>query len=187
MNHTQGGGASPRTAMYRRLMGAVMSAAVGILVSSTTAHAQDAGIAVGTVAPSAAVQRLDGTALELRTLTQGGPAVLEFWATWCPLCRKLEPAMATARAKYAGKVRFIGVGVAQNQSAERQQAYVTQQQLSGDYVFDKDGAAVAAFKVPHTSFVVVLDRHGKVVYTGVGAEQDIDAAVRKALDPTGTD
>jgi ribosomal protein S5 len=29
--------------------------------------------------------------------------------------------------------------------------------------------------------VVVLDRQGRVVYTGVGGDQDLDAAIRKAL------
>jgi hypothetical protein len=29
--------------------------------------------------------------------------------------------------------------------------------------------------------VVVLDKTGKVVYTGLGGKQDLDAAVRKAL------
>jgi ribosomal protein S5 len=35
--------------------------------------------------------------------------------------------------------------------------------------------------VPATSYVVVVDRSGKVVYTGVGGTQNIDAAIRKAL------
>jgi ribosomal protein S5 len=36
--------------------------------------------------------------------------------------------------------------------------------------------------VPATSYVVVLDRKGKVVYTGVGGDQDLEAAIRKALN-----
>jgi ribosomal protein S5 len=35
--------------------------------------------------------------------------------------------------------------------------------------------------VPATSYVVVTDRTGKVVYTGLGGEQDIEAAIQKAL------
>jgi len=48
------------------------------------------------------------------------------------------------------------------------------------FVFDRDGKATAAFGVPHTSYVVVIDRNRKVVYTGVGGTQNIDAAIRKA-------
>jgi ribosomal protein S5 len=35
--------------------------------------------------------------------------------------------------------------------------------------------------VPATSHVVVIDKHGKVVYTGVGGDQDLEAAIKKAL------
>ena len=90
-------------------------------------------------------------------------------------------AVKETQRKYAGQVRFISVGVPSNQSAEKQKAYMEKQQLGGTFVFDKDGAAMKAFAVPHTSYVVVIDKAGKVAYTGVGAEQDIDAAVQKAI------
>ncbi len=143
--------------------------------------AQEMGIMVGSAAPGAAVESLDGAAMDLGGMYGEKPVVLEFWATWCPLCKKLEPAMKAAQAKYAGDVRFVSVGVPANQSAERQKAYVEKQQLGGTFVFDKDGAAMKAYAVPHTSYVVVIDKAGKVVYTGVGAEQDLDAAVQKAM------
>ena len=40
---------------------------------------------------------------------------------------------------------------------------------------------MAAYTTPHTSYVVVIDEAGTVVYTGVGGEQDIAAAVARAL------
>jgi len=35
--------------------------------------------------------------------------------------------------------------------------------------------------VPATSYIVVVDRGGTIVYTGLGGEQDLEAAVRKGL------
>jgi hypothetical protein len=35
--------------------------------------------------------------------------------------------------------------------------------------------------VPATSYVVVVNKAGKIVYTGVGGTQNLDAAIRKAL------
>ncbi len=151
------------------------------LVLPTAVSAQDAGITVGTMAPAAAVVSLDGAPMDLSAFYGTKPVVLEFWATCCPLCRKLEPAMQAARTKYAGQVTFVSVWVSQNQSAERQKAHAVKNGMSGEFVFDRDGAATKTFAVPHTSYVVVLDAKGKVVYTGVGADQDVDAAVRKGL------
>ena len=49
-------------------------------------------------------------------------------------------------------------------------------------LWDEGGRAVRAFLAPGTSYIVVLDEEGIVVYTGSGAGQDIEAAVRTALD-----
>ena len=161
---------------------AMIAALVSVATTAPrTSFAQDMGIKVGMDAPAAAVESLDGKAMDLGALYGEKPVVLEFWATWCPLCKKLEPSMQAAREKYSGKVQFVSVGVSSNQSVEKQKAYVEKQQMGGQFVFDKDGAAMKAFAVPHTSYVVVVDKGGKVVYTGVGPEQDIDAAVQKAM------
>ena len=163
----------------RSLLAAVI--ALTIAGGSRAAIAQDAGIDVGALAPGAAVQTLDGKSVDLAQYIGKTPVVLEFWATWCPLCKKLEPALQAAREKHAGKVKFISVGVNNNQSAERQQKYVTEKQIGGDFVFDNDGKAVAAYKAPHTSYLVVIDAAGKVVYTGVGGEQNVEDAIAKAF------
>jgi thiol-disulfide isomerase/thioredoxin len=154
---------------------------VSLVSASHRMLAQEGGIAVGAMAPAAAVQMLDGKAADLSQYVGKTPVVLEFWATWCPLCKKLEPVMQTARDKYAGRVTFVSVGVKDNQTAAKQLAFVNEMHIGGTFVFDHDGKAVAAYKAPHTSYVVVIDKTGKVVYTGVGPEQDIDAAVAKAL------
>ena len=167
-----------KTHMNVRLLSAI---ALVTLAAPRGVAAQEMGIKVGSTAPAAAVESLEGTAMDLARMYGDKPVVLEFWATWCPLCKKLEPAMKAAQGKYAGQVRFVSVGVPSNQSAEKQKAYMEKQQLGGTFVFDKDGAAMKAYAVPHTSYVVVIDKSGKVVYTGVGAEQDIDAAVQKAM------
>jgi len=49
------------------------------------------------------------------------------------------------------------------------------------FLWDAGGAAVRAFQAPSTSFVVVLDASGKVVYTGVGEDQDVEGAVSRAV------
>lgn len=167
--------------MITRITFASAIAAVTLL-GARTARAQEGGIAVGAMAPAAEVYTLDGAPTNLSSYIGKQPVVLEFWATWCPLCKQLEPAMAAAREHYAKQVRFVSVGVPNNQSPEKQKAFVAERRIGGEFVFDRDSKAIQAFKVPHTSYVVVLDKTGKVVYTGVGGEQDLMAAIAKGLD-----
>jgi thiol-disulfide isomerase/thioredoxin len=143
--------------------------------------AQDIGLAIGTQGPSAAVQTLDGKATDLGLYVGKTPVLMEFWATWCPNCQELEPLLKTLNAKYGSRVAFIGVAVSVNQTPERVRAYVDKHELTWTQVFDHRGNASGAYDAPATSYVVVLDRAGKVVYTGLGGRQDLEAAIRKAL------
>jgi thiol-disulfide isomerase/thioredoxin len=156
-------------------------AAIAAIVVSVPAHAQDGGIAVGAHAPSAAVRSLDGKPIDLGGLVGTGPAVVEFWATWCPNCKELEPTMAAAASKYGGQVRFVTVAVAINESIDRVRKHIAAHPLAGAVVYDADGNAATAYDAPATSYVVVIDRAGRVVYTGVGGTQDIEAAIHKAI------
>ena len=145
------------------------------------AHAQESGIEVGKIAPGAKLEMLDGKPGDLSTYIGKGPVVMEFWATWCPNCKELEPAMLAAQKKYAGTVQFIGVAVSVNESPELVRRYVENHKLAGAQFYDRKGAALDAYDVPATSFVVVINKAGKVVYTGLGGTQDLDAAIKKGM------
>lgn len=143
--------------------------------------AQDLGIGLGKQAPAAIVKDLNGKPVNLGSYIGKGPMLIEFWATWCGNCRHLEPSLLAAQKKYGKKVRFIGVAVSVNQSPGRVRSYATKHKLKHEILFDENGDATDAYDVPATSYIVVIDRKGKVVYTGLGGDQNIDAAVRKAL------
>ena len=49
------------------------------------------------------------------------------------------------------------------------------------HYFDTKGEATGAYDAPATSYVVVFNKAGKVVYTGLGGKQDLEAAIKKAL------
>ena len=145
------------------------------------AGAQESGITVGSDAPGAAVETLDGKAIDLADYVKKGPTLLQFWATWCSNCKALEPRINAAMKKYDGKVKFVAVAVSVNQTVERIKAYRDKYQMHHDIVYDRKGYASDAYEVAATSYIVVVDGKGKVVYTGLGSDQDIDAAVAKAI------
>ncbi len=165
-----------RQAIRYWLLAIGMTAAV-----PTAARAQDMGIEIGSMAPSAKLHTLDGKDADLAQYVGKTPVLIEFWATWCANCKELEPALKAAAAKYAGKVRFVGVAVSVNQSADKVKAFVEKHALPGDQYFDTKGTATGAYDVPATSYVVLLDKTGKVVYTGLGGRQNLDAAIKKIL------
>jgi len=155
--------------------------AVALLNPVDRIAAQESGIAVGAKAPSATVQTLDGRQTDLSAYIGKTPVILEFWAFWCPNCKELEPALLSLQKKYGSKVKFVAVAVSVNQTRDRVKAYTAKHRYRHVTLFDADGFAPQAYDVPATSYVVVIDARGNVVYTGLGGKQDLDAAIRKAL------
>lgn len=145
------------------------------------ARGQDSGIPVGSKAPNAAAQTLEGTTGDLSAWLGREPVFIEFWATWCPNCRELEPQLLALQKRYAGKVRFVAVAVSVNESPALVKHYVIQHGLQGEHLYDKKGLLTDAYDVPATSYVVVINARGNVVYTGLGPGQNLSAAIAKAF------
>ena len=153
-----------------------------VLALPSLLGAQDIGLPIGTMAPVVAVEDLDGKPVDLGAYVGKQPVLLEFWATWCPLCKALEPALKAAHARFGSAVRFVAIGVGVNQTPASIRRHLADHPLPFPVLFDASGAAVRGYQAPTTSYIVVLDSSGKVTYTGAGAEQDIAAALKKVSD-----
>jgi thiol-disulfide isomerase/thioredoxin len=168
-------------AVRRLIIGAVVASALVSIAPWADASAQDLGIRVGQKAPAALVETLDGRSVDLAQYVGKTPLLIEFWATWCPNCAQLEPVLLRSLAAHQGKIRFLGIAVSVNQTPQRVKLYAERHKLPGEILYDRKGFAADAYEVPATSYVVAIDGTGTVVYTGLGGDQDIDAAITKAI------
>jgi thiol-disulfide isomerase/thioredoxin len=165
----------------KRIRLVLFAGLIAVLSLPAISAAQESGIAVGTMAPGARVQTLDGKTVDIGSYVGKSPMLIEFWAFWCPNCKELEPSLLALQKKYSGKVRFLGVAVSVNESRDRVKAYTTKRGYKHETVFDANGEATEAYDVPATSYVVVVDGSGKVIYTGLGGKQNLEPALLKAL------
>jgi thiol-disulfide isomerase/thioredoxin len=163
------------------LLAAATLAAAASPMLAPTLYAQDIGIDVGATAPAAPLETLDGKPANLSQFIGKAPVLIEFWATWCPNCRELEPTLLKMHEKYGTQVQFLGVAVSVNESPELVKRYAAKHHFTHHILYDRVGDATTAYNVPATSYVVVIDKAGKVVYTGLGGDQDLEAAIRKGL------
>lgn len=156
-----------------------MGALGAVLLSVPEAGHAQIGLAKGIAAPVVTVNDLDGTPYDFASFIGKKPAYIQFWATWCENCEALLPRLKRAAAKYGSQVEFLGVNVTVNQSQARARRYLEEHQPPFRTLWDDKGVSVRAYDVPATSYVVIVDRAGKVAYTGVGPDQDIEAALAK--------
>ena len=165
----------------RRKVVAGLALAVALAGVPSVRAQFDAGIPVGSKAPAVTINDLDGKPVDLGTVLGKKAVLLEFWATWCPLCKALLPQLGRVHDAFGDRVELIGVNVTVNDSKDRIRRYLAEHRPPFRVLFDDKGAGARAYDVPGTSFVVVVDPGGRVVYTGSGEDQDLVAAVRRAL------
>ncbi len=162
-------------------MAVALAAALLVAVHARPAAAQDAGgIAVGEAAPPIRAVDVAGKPVSV-ALAGSSPTLIEFWATWCPYCARLEPKMKALHARYGNRVRILAVAVNVNESLARVGRYAAAHGLRYPVLYDASGKASRDYDVPATSFVVVADAGGRVTYTGLGDGQDLQAALDRVL------
>jgi methylamine dehydrogenase accessory protein MauD len=161
--------------------GAVILLTAMLTGGVASVRAQDEGLAVGARAPVVTVTDLDGRPVDLGSVIGKKPVLLEFWATWCPICEDLLPRMRAMKARYGDRVAFIGVNVAVNQTRERVRRYLSQHEFPLQVVYDEAGTSTRAFEAPQTSYIVIVDARGNIAYTGVGTEQKFEAALAQVV------
>ncbi|HEU4828048.1 MAG TPA: TlpA disulfide reductase family protein [Gemmatimonadales bacterium] len=157
-----------------------MALALGMAaIDAAPAGAQEEGIEVGVQAPAVIVNDLDGVPRDLGAVIGTKPVLLEFWATWCTSCQAMMPALRTMREEYGDAVEFYGVNVTISETRDGVREYVKEHAPPFETLYDEEGVAARAYDPPATSYIVITDAAGKVVYTGSGGQQDLEPALRQ--------
>lgn len=159
-----------------------VAALAALLLAAAPAAAQDDGVALGTVIEPFTLEALDGGTVDLADVIGRKPVLVEFWATWCPVCRVLDPRLARAHERFGDRVEFLVVAVGISQTRPQIERHIARHPVAGRMLFDARGAAARAFEAPGTGYVVLLDAAGRVVWTGVGADMAVEEALERLLD-----
>lgn len=169
--------------MLKRAFVLLALALIALPLGARAQAAGEGGVAlpIGTVGPGAEVQDLQGNPVNLADYIRGKPAVIEFWATWCELCERLQPQLDRIQAQHGQRVNVVAVAVGVAQNLRRVQRHLEDHDPGYPYLFDARGAAVRAYNAQTTSIVVMLDAEGRVAYTGVGGDQNLTAAIERIL------
>lgn len=101
---------------------------------------------------------------------KGKVLVVNFWATWCPPCRKEIPEFIKMQQKYKDKgLQFIGIAIDQ---VDKVQAYSDEMGFNYPILIGELEAAEMARQLGNRlgglPFTVIIDRNGKVVTTELG-------------------
>jgi len=106
------------------------------------------------------VLHLTSANFEAEVLRSSEPVLVDFWATWCPPCRMIAPAVEALAGQYAGKAKVGKLDV--DESPDLAERYGVQS-IPTLLVF-KDGRVVEQRigAVPQAEMARMLDAHAPV-------------------------
>jgi cytochrome c biogenesis protein CcmG, thiol:disulfide interchange protein DsbE len=96
--------------------------------------------------------------LELSSLA-GRPIVLNFWASYCGVCKQESPAIARVAATARSKVRFLGVDTEDERGAALK--FISRYGITYQVVSDVGGVVAAKYGVPGLPVTVFISATGK--------------------------
>ena len=118
--------------------------------------------AVSGKAPQFVAQTIQGQAFDMNSL-QGKPALIHFWATWCPVCR-LEQGSIDALAR---DYPFVSVAMQSGKAAEVL-SFLKEQGVDYPVVNDPDGVLSRRYGVSGVPATFVLNARGEVAFVTRG-------------------
>lgn len=111
---------------------------------------------------------------------QGQPLIVNFWATWCPPCRKEMPSMERAwQTLQSEGIGMIGINVGED--FDTVFGFTAVMDISFPLLLDSDGQVTAEWPIEGLPTTYILDPQGKMVYRIVGAREWDDEALLDAV------
>ena len=132
-------------------------------------------------APEFTLEDMDEEQHSLKDL-RGKVVLLNFWATWCPPCRREMPSMERLYQKLSGE-DFTVVAVNQMEDGDHVFAYIGQLDVDPTFtiLFDKDSKVSNSFSVKGLPTTYLIDKQGNIRYRAIGGREFDHPEVEKQI------
>ena len=148
-----------------------------VLLTSTLTFAADEE---GQPAPRFHAKTTAGESYTNATL-KGKVVLLQFWTTWCPICRREQSLVDSIDHEFADKgVVVLAIDVAESKKKVKQ--YLQDSPRSCRIVLTEDTNLAAMYQANAYPIYVVIDRDGNIAaeQRGAGGERSLRRMLRKA-------
>ena len=132
-------------------------------------------------APDFVLGDMDEEKVSLKEL-RGKVVLINFWATWCPPCRREMPSMERLYQKINGD-NFTVLAVNQMEAEDLVFAFTGQLEvdLTFTILFDKDSSVSQAFNVKGLPTSYLIDKKGNIRYRAIGGREFDHPEVEKLI------
>ncbi|HDH05575.1 MAG TPA: TlpA family protein disulfide reductase [Nitrospirae bacterium] len=112
---------------------------------------------------------------------KGSPVLLNFWATWCPYCRKERAHLNSIYKDYKDKGLII-LSVSTDRSVDKVKNFL--KEIPSDFIIlsDSDGSVASSYNVRGLPSSFLINREGVIKYKFMGFRDWTDSGSRELLD-----
>lgn len=133
----------------------------GLLLALAAGASLAAGLE-GKAAPEIELASATGEPRTLASIVAERPAVVVFWASWCPYCQALLPELAALAERYGDRIEIVAVNVFEEKQADAR-AYLAAHPYP--FVWLMKGTKTSkSWKVKGTPGLFLVGRGGLVRY-----------------------
>jgi len=153
----------------------------GLLPADDSLGHQFTALQAAQMAADFSLQDMDGEVHALEDY-RGKVVLVNFWATWCPPCRKEMPALE-ALYKKLGDKDFVVLAINQWEDPDHVFAYTGELNVFPTFpiLFDPDSAVSQLYHVKGLPTSFLVDPQGRLVYRAVGGRAFDHPAVEKLI------
>lgn len=132
-------------------------------------------------APELKFKDLDGRMHDLAEL-RGKVVLINFWATWCPPCRREMPSMERLSTVLDGEP-FVVLAVDVGEDADTIESFTSQLDttLTFPILLDTRGHSMKAWKVAGLPTTFLVDKQGRIVASAIGGREFDHPEIVKAV------
>lgn len=137
-------------------------------------------------APDFVLEDMDESKFHFNKL-RGSVVLLNFWATWCPPCKREIPSMERLFQKFKND-KFTVVAINQMEDIDTVFSFAGQLTLDPTFtvLFDKDSKISRRYKVNGLPTTYLIDKKGFIRYRAIGGREfdhpEIEKIVKQLLD-----
>jgi len=135
-------------------------------------HSYQTRNVAGGTAPPFEARLLDGTRVSLDDY-RGSPMLLQFWATWCPVCRLEQGSIDAVARDYP----VLAVSLDEMNAADLQ-AWMVGQGVSYPVAIDDSGELARLYGITGVPASFVIDGNGEIRFTEVGYTSETGLRLR---------
>jgi peroxiredoxin len=161
-----------------------LAAVVCLALASPAAALLDGSkLKKGQPAPDFTLKDLNGKVWKLSELKGKKIVMIDFWATWCNICKREMPILEKVYQEYQGKgVEFFGIALDENEAGIKK--VVRDKGVTYPILVDRD--TKVATEIYQLSgpipYKVVIDLAGTIVYDHVGDYADYPPEIVDVFD-----